>query len=216
MPSVYNLKPKFQNLLRPLVGKLASWGVTANMVTLAAMLGSIAYGFWLGYLLSCRADSARDALILLPLFLFCRMALNAVDGMLAREHGQKSLLGAYLNEVGDVVSDFALYLPFMLLMPRFSMAWVTFIGLCLLTELVGVMGLTIGANRRYDGPFGKSDRATLFGILGICGWHMLRQPEGAASMATILLWVCLTGSALSFLTLFNRVANALKEVRHAD
>src|SRR5947207_2460802 len=53
--------------------------------------------------------------LLLAAFLFIRMALNAVDGMLAREHGMKSKLGAILNELGDVVSDAALYLPFALL-----------------------------------------------------------------------------------------------------
>ena len=37
------------------------------------------------------------------------MAFNAIDGMLAREFGQKSRLGAYLNELTDVVSDAALY-----------------------------------------------------------------------------------------------------------
>jgi CDP-diacylglycerol--glycerol-3-phosphate 3-phosphatidyltransferase len=39
------------------------------------------------------------------------MALNAIDGMLAREHGQASRLGAVLNELGDVVADAGLYLP---------------------------------------------------------------------------------------------------------
>ena len=53
----------------------------------------------------------RWPLILLPIILFLRMGLNAIDGMLAREHGMKSNLGAVLNEVGDVISDSALYLP---------------------------------------------------------------------------------------------------------
>ena len=34
--SIYALKPKFQNLLRPLVRRLYQKGVTANQVTLAA------------------------------------------------------------------------------------------------------------------------------------------------------------------------------------
>ena len=34
--SIYTLKPKFQNLLRPLVRQLAAKGVTANQVTLIA------------------------------------------------------------------------------------------------------------------------------------------------------------------------------------
>ncbi len=42
------------------------------------------------------------------------MAFNAIDGMLAREHNQQSKLGAFLNELTDVVSDAALYLPFAL------------------------------------------------------------------------------------------------------
>ena len=45
------------------------------------------------------------------------MAMNAVDGMLAREFGQQSPLGAYLNELADVVSDTALYLPFAFVAP---------------------------------------------------------------------------------------------------
>ena len=36
--SIYTLKPKFQNLLRPLVRQLAAKGVTANQVTLIACL----------------------------------------------------------------------------------------------------------------------------------------------------------------------------------
>ena len=50
-------------------------------------------------------------LLILPAVLFLRMALNAMDGMLAREHGQKTSLGALLNELGDVIADAGLYLP---------------------------------------------------------------------------------------------------------
>ena len=61
---------------------------------------------------SAATHGAAWALLLLPPVLFVRMALNAIDGMLAREFAQKSALGAVLNELGDVVSDTALYLPF--------------------------------------------------------------------------------------------------------
>ena len=55
MPSVYDLKPAFQNLLRPVCRVLVRAGMTANQVTVAAAV------------------------------LFARMALNAIDGMMARE-----------------------------------------------------------------------------------------------------------------------------------
>lgn len=54
---------------------------------------------------------SRWPLLLLPVFLFARMALNAINGMLAREHTMESPLGVILNEIGGRVSDAALYLP---------------------------------------------------------------------------------------------------------
>ena len=44
MISVYQLKPRFQALLRPGVARLAAAGVTANGVTLLAMVVSCALG----------------------------------------------------------------------------------------------------------------------------------------------------------------------------
>ena len=160
--SIYTLKPHFQDLLRPLVRRLAGTGVTANQVTLLAALLSVA----LGLLLAVRPE--RPSLfLLLPALLFLRMALNAIDGMLAREFGQKSALGAYLNELCDVVSDAFLYVPFAFL-PHFSPAWVgAVIVLAVISEMAGTVAVMTGASRRYDGPLGKSDRAFVFGALGL-------------------------------------------------
>src|SRR5216684_9082778 len=111
MPSIYDLKPKFQGLLRPVTNALARVGVTANQVTIAAAALSFAAGAAMLYSASMRV------LLLLPIVLFVRMALNAIDGMLAREHNQKTPLGAILNELGDVFSDAALYLPLATILP---------------------------------------------------------------------------------------------------
>ncbi len=110
--STYALKPRFQALLRPVTGALARAGVTANQVTVAAAVVSVALGGFVAW----RLPDAR-AFALIPLWMVARMACNAIDGMLAREFGQRSRLGAYLNELADVVSDVALYLPFALLPP---------------------------------------------------------------------------------------------------
>lgn len=158
--SIYKLKSSFQSLLRPLVGRLARVGVTANQVTLFAAIVSVA----IGALLIVHPAPALFALV--PIWMLLRMALNAVDGMLAREHGQKSPLGGYLNELTDVVSDAALYVPFALLAP-FALPWFTaIVFLATLTEFAGVLGVAHGNGRNYEGPMGKSDRALLFGALG--------------------------------------------------
>lgn len=162
MPSIYALKPRFQQVLRPLLAALHGAGISANAVTVAALLASLAYGGWLAL-----APTTRWAWLLLPSFLFTRMALNAIDGMLAREYGQQSRLGALLNEVGDVVADTALYLPFALLPGGHPSLVVLVVLLAMLSEFVGVLGQVVGHERRYDGPSGKSDRAFIFGTLAL-------------------------------------------------
>ena len=74
------------------------------------------------------------------------MALNAIDGMLAREHGQQSRLGALLNELGDVVSDAALYLPLAVVSGFDPRLVATIVVLAGLSELTGV--LSRGSRRR--------------------------------------------------------------------
>jgi CDP-diacylglycerol--glycerol-3-phosphate 3-phosphatidyltransferase len=76
-------------------------------VTIAAAVVSVALG-----LFGAASVPERWPFLLIPLWMFLRMAFNAIDGLLAREFGQKSRLGAYLNELTDVISDAALYLPF--------------------------------------------------------------------------------------------------------
>lgn len=164
--TLYDLKPRFQALLRPGVRRLAAGGVTANQVTSAAAVGSVVVGAAVAW---GAFQGRRAVFLLVPVWMFVRMALNAVDGMLAREFGQQSRLGGYLNELGDVVSDAALYAPFALL-PPFGPAGVGLVVvLALVAEYAGVLGAWIGGRRRYDGPLGKSDRAFVFGALGLWG-----------------------------------------------
>ena len=195
--SIYDLKPRFQALLRPVTCRLAASGVTANQVTLAAAALSIAIGA-----VVAAWPQSRWALLSVPVVLFVRMALNAIDGMLAREHGMKSRLGAILNELGDVIADAALYLP-LAVVPGVSPAAVTLLVLLgMVSEMAGVVAIQIGAERRYDGPLGKSDRAFAFGLVFFllgCG-----VPTGV--WLNVALWVCVV---LAIVTIFNRARRAL-------
>jgi len=197
--SIYALKPKFQSLLRPLTSALARAGITANQVTLAAAIVSIAVGVFI----ASRAPE-RWPFLLIPLWMFLRMAFNAIDGMLAREFGQKSRLGAYLNELTDVISDSFLYLPFALIAP-FSPLWTgVVIVLAVISEFAGVLGPAVGASRRYDGPMGKSDRAFVFGALGLWVGLTAALPEWAAYVMPVL-------AIALVVTIVNRVRRGLAE-----
>lgn len=199
MASVYDLKPAFQRLLRPIVGRLAKSGVTPNAVTIFALGLSIAVGGTIAFY-----SQQRWPLLLLPATLFVRMALNAIDGMLARDHDMISPAGGLLNELGDVVSDAALYLP-LAFVPGFDPRWIVLaVVLAGLTETAGLAAVGIGASRRYDGPMGKSDRAAAFGLLGLI------LGLGAATgwwLDAVLIVVCL----LSILTIVRRCQRAVDE-----
>lgn len=200
MPSIYDLKPRFQALLRPLTAYLAKSGITANQVTLAALALSIAAGM----LITLKpGDSA--VLLIIPLLLLLRMALNAIDGMLAREHALKSSLGAVLNELGDVIADAALYLP-MALIPGVSASLVVLVVvLAIISEMAGVVAIQIGAARGYAGPMGKSDRAFVFGVMALLlGLGVLPGFWIQLLLSAVLVLLCLT--------IINRVRNALQEV----
>lgn len=197
MKTIYDLKPAFQSLLRPLCRRLAARGVTANQVTLSAIALSILAGALIaifpGYDLPY---------LFLPLALFIRMALNAIDGMLAREHDMRSDLGMVLNEAGDVISDAAIYLPFMMAPYAWDLLVGTFVVLALTSELVGILGLQLGGERRYDGPLGKSDRAFAIGAVSLALGLGVRL--GVWINAVFLVLV-----VLIILTIRNRVRAAL-------
>lgn len=162
--SIYRLKTKFQNLLRPISDTLASNGFTANQVTLSA----IALSVGTAYIIARPAKNQQCYWLILPVSLFTRMAMNAIDGMIAKEHNQKSDLGAVLNELGDLISDGALILS---LSPhlddKIQADLKQILGMSLTTELIAIASSIITGERANHGPLGKSDRAFLLGLIGL-------------------------------------------------
>jgi len=203
MPSIYDLKPAFQRLLQPVVDGLARAGATANQVTVAALLLSVATGT-----LVALWPAAAWPLWLYPPVLLLRMALNAVDGQLARQHHQASPLGALLNELGDVASDAALYLPLALVAGMAGLPaalLVSVVVLAALGEMAGVCAVQIGASRRYDGPMGKSDRAFVLALVAVAlALGLPARPWLVAVLALVAL--------LAAVTVVNRGRRALAEV----
>ncbi len=200
MPTLYAIKPAFQAILRPAVGRLASLGATANQVTIAAALLSIAAA-----LLVAAYPDRPAAFLLLPAVLFVRMALNAIDGMLAREHGQASTLGMYLNEVCDVVSDLALILAFLAVSGLAAWSVIAFAVLAVIVEFVGVLGLASGIGRNYAGPFGKSDRALGLAVVAI----LIAAGYWTPAIGT---WIFAAMAMLSAITVANRIRAGLAGV----
>ncbi len=199
MISIYELKPKFQQLLKPIVNFLYKMNIKPNQVTIVACILSI----MIGVIFYFNHDSTW-IYIVIPIFMFVRMALNAVDGVLAKDFNLQSGLGKYLNELTDVISDAALFLPFILVVSPHSETVMIFILLSIISEMAGVMGENISGIRQYSGPMGKSDRAFLIGAISVLliFWHPLTQ----------YLWIVfLIASVLIVINIYTRVKKGLEE-----
>ncbi len=167
MISIYKIKPQFQRVLTPVLELMHRKHITANQITVSASILSIIIGvmFWF-------ADYNKWFYLALPVGLLLRMALNALDGMMARRYNQISRKGEMLNELGDVISDTIIYLPLIKHQPESLYMIVVFIAMSIINEYAGIMGKVISTNRNYDGPMGKSDRAFILGLYGfvcLCG-----------------------------------------------
>lgn len=206
MISVYNLKKNFQNLLRPLSDWMFKIGITANMVTISAFVLSALVGVivWYG------VPEIQLLFLVVPIFLFIRMALNAIDGMLAREHNQKSNIGAIYNELGDILSDMAIYIPIFLVLGIDHYLIMLFIALCIISETIGIMGCQINTSRHYEGPMGKSDRAFYIGALCTVLAFYREIPVIYLNWFTVI--ICL----LLIYTSINRARGELKEIAEKE
>ncbi|WP_346880915.1 CDP-alcohol phosphatidyltransferase family protein [uncultured Algibacter sp.] len=201
MISIYKLKPKFQQVLNPVLLFLHKHKITANQITIGSVFLSIliALLFW-------NADTNKWYFLSLPIGLLLRMAFNALDGMMARKFNQISKLGEILNEVGDVISDVVIFFPLLKFQPESLYLVIIFIVLSVINEFSGVLGKVIGADRRYDGPMGKSDRAFVLGVYGLIKFFEVPM----ASYSNYIFGAVILLIAIST---FTRLKKSLSEVK---
>ncbi len=205
--SLYQLKSQFQDQLRPLSDMLVNYGFTANQVTISAVFLSMGTA----YIIAKPAQHQSTLWLLLPTSLFARMAMNAIDGMMAREHGQASKLGGVLNEVGDIIADTALlasltpYMDSITLNTNKALANQhhirRFVILSMSTEVLGIVSDACFAVRANQGPLGKSDRAFVLGTFGVLKGSKIPFILSQAKIDQ----TCLLIEALLLKTCFNRL-----------
>lgn len=197
--SVYNLKKKFQDLLMPLCKKLNLLGITPNQITIGTMIGSIVFS-----LLFYKLSKYRILYLIVPLFFLKRMALNALDGMIASRFNKKTNLGIFLNEIGDIVADTVFYFCFFSALNINVVLSMLFIFLGILSEYTGITAIQVDGKRHYEGPMGKSDRALFISLLSIFVFFKLDS--------RCIEYLLILGVGLLLLTIYNRIKNSLKNI----
>ena len=201
--TTYNLKKGFQDILRPLAYWLERNRVTPNQITIAACLFSLVYATGVSLF-----GSSSLYYFFFPIVFLVRMAMNAMDGIIAKEKNKTSKLGAILNEMGDVLSDaFLIGVFFFIPGVNSHLVW-GFLYLSLFVECVGLWSQFVRGQRSYSGPLGKSDRGIVLGIMALAvGFGILNKQDFSAFINGVLIVSLL----LLIVTSLNRVRFAIKE-----
>jgi CDP-diacylglycerol--glycerol-3-phosphate 3-phosphatidyltransferase len=164
MPGIYQVKPAFQRSLGGIESWLVARRVHPDWLTYAALVLSIVGGIVL-YV----APDHIWLLLLIPIVVLVRTALNALDGLVARRTGLARPWGEVINEFSDRLSDVAILGGLALASPTLPLLGAAAIVATLLTSYLAILSKAAGGRRQYAGPMGKADRMLLLGLAGFVG-----------------------------------------------
>lgn len=197
--SIYRLKPRFVRRLRRVEDALVARGVSADALTAAAVAVSVATG----------SAIAAGGLLDLPLvwlavppLVLVRLALNALDGSVARRSGTARPFGAALNEAGDRLSDAATIGACAAVAPPALAAGA--LACAFLASLAGVTALAVAGARDSGGPMGKADRGAVLACAALAA-----ATTGGAGPFPAALWTIAAGSLATAWLRLARLRRAL-------
>ncbi|MBX9687316.1 MAG: CDP-alcohol phosphatidyltransferase family protein [Candidatus Obscuribacterales bacterium] len=199
MNGIYAIKPKFQELLKPLEAALISAKVKPDSVTFSALGLSVAGGIALAF-------AGREGMLFLlcstPLVTLLRTILNALDGMLAKSTGQARPFGEVINEFSDRLADLALFIGlFCSKLSNGPLLLASLISI-LLSSYLGILSKAAGGARQYGGLMGKADRMILLGLA--CPLAFFLSSFGICSAGLILDAFALVVLVGSLITIWQR------------
>ncbi|MGH2812460.1 MAG: CDP-alcohol phosphatidyltransferase family protein [Actinomycetota bacterium] len=185
---LYGLKPWFVARLGRAEDALIERKVTPDALTYAAVAASCGAA---GAIVAGAVLGAPPLWLLVAPFGFTRLALNALDGSVARRTGQSSPYGAALNEVCDRLSDVVMIVATVAV----ASIWLTLtaVALTLLVAVAGMSGVAANGRRSYAGPMGKPDRVAVLAAGG-----MIAALTASPTAFTLALGVISTGCLITF------------------
>jgi CDP-diacylglycerol--glycerol-3-phosphate 3-phosphatidyltransferase len=178
---IYTIKPRFQRALGGAELFLVRRRVHPDYLTLAALVLSALGGM---ALYACRY--APWLLLLIPVVAIGRTALNALDGLVARDTGLARPWGEVLNELCDRLSDIALFAGLALAPgsdPRLGAAALV---VMLLSSYLGTVAKAAGGRRQYGGVMGKADRMIYLSAASVAAFLLPAVPVFSYFLALVL------------------------------
>jgi CDP-diacylglycerol---glycerol-3-phosphate 3-phosphatidyltransferase len=184
---IYQVKPRFQQALGGVEARLVRRRVHPDYLTVGALLLSILGGFDLW-----ASHWSRWFLLLIPVVAIGRTALNALDGLVARDTGLARPWGEVLNECCDRLADVALFTGVSFALGSDARLGAVTIVVMLLCSYLSIVSKAAGGKRQYGGIMGKADRMIYLSIASV-----IAAALPAYRVFTIFLFVVLAGLLLT-------------------
>jgi len=197
---IYSIKPKFQVFLKPAERFCVRWKIHPTLINILALLLSIIGGIVLYF-----AGRHPLWLIYIPIMAFVRTALNALDGMVARDLKVKNqAFGEVLNEFMDRISDASIFFG-LALAPYTNLVLGSAVTIIiLLNSYLSIVSKAAGGSRQYGGFMGKADRMIYVGIMAVL---ILIWKD--YSFGNYLLWFVGIGTSITMLQRFLTIKKEL-------
>jgi len=196
--SIYAIKPQFQKCLEPIANICVKHHISADALNIAGVLFAILSGVSL-----FGAKCNNLFYLAIPLFLFARIASNALDGMVARKSGISSRRGSYFNELFDRISDVVLFTLIILSGHGSVIVGTLALAVTVLVSFSGTLTLAAGGRRIYSGIMGKPDRMFVIGTVSVLAFFAVPL------IWEIGLWIVVLGGIV---TIALRISQSIKEL----
>ncbi|MBT4352848.1 CDP-alcohol phosphatidyltransferase family protein [archaeon] len=136
---------------------------------------------------------------------FARTALNALDGMIARELKVKNQgFGEVLNEFFDRISDASIFFGLTLASYTNLIIGALAVIFILLNSYLSIVSKAAGGKRQYGGIMGKADRMIYLGIMSV----IILVLKDYSYANYLLILVCVG----TFITIMQRFLNVKSEL----
>jgi len=159
---IYSIKPYFQKTLVPARNLCLKLHVSPTIINIKGVIASVIIALAIVFY-----PQWPILIFFIPIFAFVRTALNALDGMVARELAASSAFGEVLNEFLDRLSDVIIFGAFIFVPGVMAPLALVTVALVVLISYVGILSKAVGGPRMYAGVMGKADRMFWLGLYAI-------------------------------------------------
>jgi phosphatidylglycerophosphate synthase len=198
--------------IRAAVRLLVARGVSPNLLSLFSLLCAALAGVAFA-LSSGGSGSINLMLVLAAVFVALNALLDGLDGLVAREMGNASRKGDFLDHVVDRYADllmiggivFGGYAPW-------QIGLLALVGV-LLASYMGTQAQAVGIGRMYGGLLGRADRIVL--ILGatiLTVIYPLPLPSSGPVSFSFLGWALVIFALLGHATAIQRFVNTWRQL----